>query len=151
MVEGKETSNLDSLYTECFFHSVARFCHGCLYNLRGIVWAVGSCSISPTADGTFQNFIFQTLRQSGKNALYFFVLLHSLLVLSSSPVSLISFPHLVFLRRRRFKRICHGGNNRAAAALSQSVCTPQAKNVVKGCVIETETSETFDHVLQTSE
>ena len=54
--------------------------------------------------------------------LYFFVLLHSLLVLlSSSPVSLISFPHLVFLRRRRFKRICHGGNNLAAAALSQSV------------------------------
>ena len=76
-----------------------------------------------------------------------------LLLHSSHPhlVFLISFPHLVFLRRRRFKRICHGGNNRAAAALSPSVCTPQAKNTVKGCMIEAETSETFDHVLQTSE
>ena len=33
-------------------------------------WAVGSCSFSPSAEGTFQNVIYETLWQSGKNALY---------------------------------------------------------------------------------
>ena len=52
-----------------FFHSGAWFRHGFQYNLREPYWAVGSCSISPPAEGTFQNVIFKTLRQSGKNAL----------------------------------------------------------------------------------
>ena len=54
-----------------FFHSVAMFCHGFQFNLRGPAWAVGSCSISQPAEGTFQNVIFQTLRQCGRNALLF--------------------------------------------------------------------------------
>ena len=58
-----------SEYTERFFHSVTMFCHEFQYNLRGPAWAVGSCSISPPAKGTFQKFVLQTLRQSGKNAL----------------------------------------------------------------------------------
>ena len=56
--------------TERFFPSVAMFCYGFQHNLRGPAWAVGSYSISPPADGTFQNFIFQTLRQMGRNVLY---------------------------------------------------------------------------------
>ena len=52
------------------FSTVTMFRCGFQYNLRGLAWAVGSCSISPPAEGTFQNGIFLTLRQSGKNALY---------------------------------------------------------------------------------
>ena len=49
------------IHTERFFHCVARFCPGFQYNLRGPAWAVGSCSISLPAEGTFQDVIFQTL------------------------------------------------------------------------------------------
>ena len=66
----QEKNLLWSPCTEHFFHSVATFCPGFQYNLRGPAWEVGSCSISPPADGTFQDVIFQTLRLSGKNALY---------------------------------------------------------------------------------
>ena len=54
-----------------FFHSVMMFCHGRQYNLRGPASAVDSSSISPPAEGTFKNVTFQTLRQSGKNTLYY--------------------------------------------------------------------------------
>ena len=74
-VPGSDNAMTDDGYphgltTERFFHSVARFCPGFQYNLRGPAWAVGSCSISLPAEGTFQDVIFQTLRLSGKNALY---------------------------------------------------------------------------------
>ena len=61
---------LNVTYTERFFHSVTMFCYGFQYNLRGPAWAVASCSISPPAKESLKNVFFQTLRQSGKNALY---------------------------------------------------------------------------------
>ena len=42
---------------------------GLCYKLRGSAWAVGSCRIGPLAKGIFQNVIFKTLRQTGKNTL----------------------------------------------------------------------------------
>ena len=55
-----------TMCTECFFQSVAIFCREFQHNLRRPAWAVGSCSNSPSAKRTFQNVIFQTLRQTGK-------------------------------------------------------------------------------------
>ena len=50
--------------------SVARFCYGFPYELRGPDWAVGSYSISQSSGGTSQNIISKTLRQIGRPALY---------------------------------------------------------------------------------
>ena len=65
----KSLIGINQRSTECFFRSVARFGRSHFGRFHRPAWAVGSCSVGLTADGTFQNFFFQTLRQSGKNAL----------------------------------------------------------------------------------
>ena len=50
--------------------SVARFCYVFPCELRRTAWAVGSYSISQSAEGTSQNIIFKTLRQIGRPTLY---------------------------------------------------------------------------------
>ena len=52
------------VHTECFSPSVAMFCHEFQHILQGRAREVGSnstVSISPAAEGAFQNVIFQTL------------------------------------------------------------------------------------------
>ena len=60
--------NLDN--TPLFVPSVAMFCYHFRYKLRVSAWAVGSCSIGPPAGGILENIIFQTLRLTGRIALY---------------------------------------------------------------------------------
>ena len=46
------------------------FCYHFRYKLRVSAWAVGSCSIGPPAGGILEISIFQTLRLTGRIALY---------------------------------------------------------------------------------
>ena len=56
--------------TECFFCSVARFGWWLFAKFHRPVGWYSSYLLPMQANGTFQNVIFQTLRQSGKNTLY---------------------------------------------------------------------------------
>ena len=57
-------------YTECFFCSVARFGWWLFAKFHRPVGWYSSYLLPMQANGTFQNVIFQTLRQSRKNTLY---------------------------------------------------------------------------------
>ena len=61
------------LPTPLFVPSVAMFCYHFRYKLRVSAWAVGSCSIGPPAGGILEISIFQTLRLTGRIALYMFL------------------------------------------------------------------------------